>query len=487
MPSNNPIALSGVARMFSALRGRLYTAPQQNIAGVDPQNWPSTLQPVQPVGPPGSKPLKWSFWQGVNQNITPRPDAPLTFENLRQLSTYPLARICIENVKDQLLSLPWTIQLRMRPNETLKEKRAREKGDKNIAYLTEFWEYPDGELPWYDWGRPLIEDLLVIDAPSILLQRTLSGKVVKCRVIDGSDILRLIDDQGYTPPPPNPAYTQLWYGVPRIMLTTDQLVYIPSNIAPRNTLASHLYGYGVTEQLAEEITIGIERLKFVLAYYTQGSVPGLVHIVPSDITPDTINETMQAMNSELAGNLARRRQWRLLPGFHNTADSKQDQVLQIPEPVLADVFDDYLIRKISFGYGTSSQRLQKSMNRASAEAGQQASEKEGLRPRVVWLKKTIDYIIQKKIGLSDYEMVFDTDADVDPTKQAAIDKIYLSCAVETINEIRDARGLTARDEPEANQLMLLTQNGPVPLVGAKERADAESMPDPTPTDSIGQT
>src|ERR1035437_5233823 len=477
MPTaSNPIALSGVARMFAAMRGRLYTAPPVTIEGVDPQNWPSALQPVQPVGPPGSKPLKWSFWQGVNQNITPRVDAPLTFQKLRALSTYPLARICIENVKDQLLCLPWTIQLRRKVNETIKEKRGREKIDDNIPQLTEFWSYPDGEVPWSDWGRPLIEDLLVIDAPSILLQRTLSNKVVKCRVVDGADILRLIDDQGYTPQAPSPAYTQLWNGVPRVMLTTDQLVYHPSNIAPRNTLASHLYGYGVTEQLAEEITIGIERLKFVLAYYTQGSVPGLVHIVPSDITPDIINETMGAMNSELAGNLARRRQWRLLPGFHNTSDSKQDQILQIPEPVLADVFDDYLIRKISFGYGTSSQRLQKSMNRASAEAGQQASEKEGLRPRVVWLKKTIDFIIQKKMGFPGYEMVFDTDADVDPVKQATIDKIYLSCATETINEIRDARGLTTRDELEANQLMLITQNGPVPLVGAKERADAEALP-----------
>ena len=465
--------------MFAAMRGKLYSAPQVKIEGVDPANWPSALQPVQPVGPAGSKPLKWSFWQGVNQNITPRPDAALTFENLRNLATYPLARICIENVKDQLLCLPWTIQLRKQPGETLNQRHARQKGDKNIVNLTDFWEFPDGEVPWSDWGRPLIEDLLVVDAPSILLQKTLSGKIVKARVIDGTEILRLIDDQGYTPQPPSPAYTQLWYGVPRVMLTTDQLVYHPSNIAPRNTLASHLYGYGVTEQLAEEINIGIERLKFVLAYYTQGSVPGLVHIVPSDITPDLINETMQAMNSELAGNLARRRQWRLLPGFHSSADTKQDQVLQIPEPVLADVFDDYLIRKISFGYGTSSQRLQKSMNRASAEAGQQASEKEGLRPRVVWLKKTIDFIIQKKMGFTDYEMVFDTDADVDPTKQAAIDKIYLSCATETINEIRDARGLPARSEPEANQLMLITQNGPVPIIGAQKRADAEAMP-PSP-------
>jgi hypothetical protein len=398
MAEGNIIPLSGLARISAALRGKLYTRPAVTIQGIDPENWPSALQPVQPVGPAGSQPLRFNFWQGVNQNITPRPDAPLDFAKLRELSTYPLARICIENVKDQVLSLEWSIQTKRRHKETRKDKYEREKNDSNIPKLTNFWEYPDGETPWAEWGRPLLEDMLVIDAPSILLQRTLTGEIVKCRVIDGSTILRLIDDQGYTPPAPSPAYTQLWNGVPRILLTNDQLIYRPSNIAPRNTLASQMYGYSVTEQLAEEITVGMERLKFILAFYTQGSVPGLVHIVPNDITPDAINETMQAVNSELAGNLARRRQWRLIPGFHDRASDKQDQIIQLPEPVLADVFDDYLIRKITFGYGTSAQRLQRTLNRAAAEAGQDASEKEGMLPRIKWLKRTIDFIIQRKMG-----------------------------------------------------------------------------------------
>ncbi len=479
MAEGQLIPLGAMARLRAAMTGRLYQKPEHTIANIDPQNWPSALQPVQPVGPPGSQPLRFSFWQGVNQNITPRPDAPLTFQNLRNLATYPLARICIENVKDQVLALPWSIQLVSRPGESLKDKRSREKNDEIIPKLTDFWRSPDGEQSWSSWGRPLLEDLLVIDAPSVLIRRNLKGDVLQCRVIDGTTILRLIDDQGYTPIDPSPAYTQLWDGIPRVMLTQKQLVYRPSNIAPRNTLASQLYGYSATEQLAEEITIGMERLKFILAYYTQGSVPGLVHIVPNDVTPDSINETMQAMNSEMAGNLARRRQWRLLPGFHDRADNKQDQVIQIPEPVLADVFDDYLIRKIAFGYGTSAQRLQKTLNRASAESGQQASEKEGQMPRVKWLKDEIDYIIQRMQGYPGYEIVFDTDTELDPAKQAEVDKIYITGGVKTINEVRDDRGLTPRPEEEANELMVITPNGPIPLAGAAARAQAAVKPAPS--------
>lgn len=485
MAEGQIIPLSGLARIGAALRGRLYSSPPNTIAGVDPANWPSALQPVQPVGPPNSQPLRFSFWQGVNQNIAPRPDAPLNFTSLRNLSTYPLARMAIENVKDQVLSYDWSIKLKPLPGETKKQNSDRSRADKNIAYLTDFWRYPDGETPWADWGRPLLEDMLVIDAPTILLQRTVDQKkVVKCRVLDGSNILRLIDDQGYTPTAPSPAYTQLWDGVPRLLLTTDQLVYRPSNLAPRNTLASQLYGFSVTEQLAEEITIGMERLKFILAFYTQGSVPGLVHVVPNDVPPDAINDTMQAMNSELAGNLARRRQWRLIPGFHDRASDKHDQILQLPEPVLADVFDDYLIRKIAFGYGISAQRLQKTLNRAAAEAGQSASEKEGLLPRVMWLKRTIDLIIQRKQGFPGYEIVFDTDNELDPTKQAEVDKIYVSAGIETINEVREDRGRDPRPEKEADQLMVISANGPTPLEGATDRTEAESkartQPKPAP-------
>ena len=469
--------LSGIARMFSAMQGRLYSAPPVTIANVNEQSWPSPLQPVQPVAPKGSQPLAFSFFQGLNLNITPRPDAPLTFADLRQLAQYPLARICIENVKDQLCSLPWSIQLRERPGESLKDRRKKQETDTNIPKLTDFFRYPDGETPWGDWLRPLLEDLLVIDAPSILIQRTLSGQVVKLRIPDGSQFLRLIDDQGFTPQGDSPAYTQLWDGIPRILLTTKQLVYRPSNIAPRNTLASQLYGFSPTEQLATEIRIGQERLRFVLAYYTEGSVPGMVHVVPNGVPPDSITEAMNALNSDLAGNLAKKRQWRMVPGFRSLDDQREEQIIQIKEPILADSFDDLHIHKIAFGYGTSPQRLLKSLNRSTAGSSQDASEKEDLYPRVQWLKGVMDLVIQFQMQQTAYEMVFDLDTELDPVKQADVDKIYVSTGIMTINEVRDDRGEEPRPEPEANQLMVITTTGALPLAGSTDRTNASADAD----------
>lgn len=477
--------LGGLARAFAAMQSRLYAPPPITIEGVSSTNWPTALQPVQPVGPKGSQPLLWSFWEGVNQNITPRPDAPLSFDDLRALATYPLARICIENVKDQVASIKWTFQLKETPGESLKDRRKKQENDPVTPKLAEFFAFPDGETPWSDWVRPLLEDLLVIDAPCILMQRTLAGRIVKLRVPDGADILRLIDDQGYTPAAPSPAYTQLWEGIPRILLTTDQLLYRPRNIVRRGTVASQLYGFSPTEGLAEEIKTGQARLNYVLAFYTDGSVPGIVQLVPPGVNPDSVLEQMQWQNSELAGQLAKRRQWRNVPSFSgDITNGPKDTIHELRDPVLADTWDDLHIRKVAFNYGASAQRLLKQMNRAAAEAAQEAAQEEGIYQWVNWLKATLDVLIQVKMALPQYEAVPDLARELDPLKQMQIDTGYVKEGIFTRNERRDARGFEPRSEPEANQLMVDSMNGPVPLEGAIERTteqhQANIAPKPAP-------
>lgn len=461
--------LGGLARAYSSLRNRLYAPPTLTISGVSPQAWPNPLQGVQPVGPKGSKPLGFSFWEGVNQQITPRPDDALSFASLRDLATYPLARICIENVKDVLCTMPWKVQLKRVPGESTADWKARQQADKGAAAITEFLQYPDGETPWSDWLRPILEDLLVIDAASILVERTLRGKVAKLRWTNGADILRLIDDQGYTPAGEDDwAYTQLWEGIPRVGLTRRQLVYRPSNIVARNNLSSKLYGMAITEQLAPEIRIGQERLNFVLSFYTEGSVPGLVHVVPPGVPPDKISDAMTWMNSELAGNLAKRRQWREIQGWQQ---DREDQIIQLKEPVLADVYDDLHIRKIGYGYGVGTQRLLKAMNRASAEAGQDSAEKEGIMPRLRWLRGTMNLILQRQMDQPNYEWLPDTDDELDAEKQTDVDKLLTSSGLETIDERREARGLIPFGLPETTQPIIITATGVQPLAGSIDRTN----------------
>lgn len=466
-------SLSGIATALTRMQNRMYTAPPSEIAGVSDQSWPNPLQPVLPIGPQGSAPLAFPFWEGQNLTYTPRPDAVYTAAELRELATYPLARILIEQVKDDICSTKWKIQLKKLPGETNKARSQRQANDTQLLALQEFFEYPDGENNWSTWLRPFLEDVLVIDAGCILMQRRFNDKIAKLRVIPGDSIARYVDDNGWTPEYPSPAYAQLWEGIPRLNLTTRQLVYRPYNIVPRNNVSSYMYGMSPTESNATEIKVGIERLQSVLAYYTDGAIPGLIQVIPAGVTPDVVNERVQALNNLLSGDLSARRKWQAVQGYYpvDSPGSKQDQIIETKDPVLADVFDDLHIRKLAFGYGASAQRLLKMMNRASSESNQDAAEQEGTLPWIMYVKNTMDYIIQRQAGQTAYEWVPDTNREPDPETQMTTLTGYVKDGIMEINEAREIIDLDPSSLPEAKGLGVITATGYVPLEGSVDRTN----------------
>src|SRR6266404_2731785 len=797
------LVIRPVAQLVQGLRS-LYQKPADTIRGIDQENWGSPFQPIKPLGPPGSEPRQFQTWSGQNLLFTPRADAEFSAADLKALATYPLARICIENVKDTVTRAPWEIQMRANPMESRKDVAQRAKDNKDdLIKLNRFFEYPDREHNWQEWLRPLLDDLLVIDAPSILIRKTYKGEIAELPTIRGEMITRYIDNNGFTPMPPSPAYAQNWWGLPLVDLTTDQLIYKPRSIVPRNTLASQLYGMSPSEQLAPEIQVGIKRLQFVLAYYcysedtevltkrgwlkfsetgqgdefatrqintgifewqratehfhkhydgdmihfdgesldllvtpnhrmlvdslprklrrgkpyrkqehviaaedlaraasgrtkipitsrwigkeigsmrfppvssrssfvemtgdqycafmgmylaegsingnriqikqpkdtrgshalyesllndifgdvyfghgqfeiardglafflrqfghanekfipldireatpaqlemfwkyyyagdgrktkqtqqaftvskkladqlteiiqkmggasttwfrpaavkrfrsgkedrliharagylvsrrnyshvsqwassrveyhgcvccvvvpnkflyvrrngkacwsgnTEGSVPGVVQVVPRGTSPDRIEEAMEWMNSQLAGNLAKRNQWRLVQGFNEPG--KIDQILFPKEPLLAGLYDEKHIREIAFGYGTSPQRLMK-MIRTEGKSSSDAAEVEGTLPWVLWVKGIIDFIIQRKMGMVDYEIAINPYAEPDPLKNAAALTMLFGKGVLTPNEARKRVGEELRPEPEADQLGVISGTGFIPV------------------------
>ena len=112
--------------------------------------------------------------------------------------------------------------------------------------------------------------MLTIDAGTLLVRKNRKGLIAELPVIPGDTIARYVDDNGWTPHPPSPAYAQLWEGIPRLNLTTDQLIYKPRNIVWRDTVSSQLYGCRPTEALAPELEVGMQRLAFVDAFYRNG-------------------------------------------------------------------------------------------------------------------------------------------------------------------------------------------------------------------------
>ena len=90
-------------------------------------------------------------------------------------------------------------------------------------------------------------------------------------------------------------------------------------------------------------------------------------------------------------------------------------------------------------------------------------------PRLKWLKGTIDLIIQVQMGNPQYEMIFDTDNELDAVKQATVDGLNVKDGLRTIDEVREDRGLVAFNIPETKQPIVITATGVQPLEGSFDR------------------
>ena len=448
--------LGALAAGLARVQGALYSPPDTVIPGMKPTDWPSPLQPVRPFGTPDAEPLGMNMLMGQNLIFTPRPDARMSAADLQALARYPLARICITNVLDTISSLRWRILLRKQPGEDQKVREAKQAKDDTIQILTDFLSMPDYEHDFTEWVRPLLNDMLTIDAGCVLLRKTdkTQQKIMQeWRVMQGAYITRLVDRNGYTPAPPAPAYQQLWDGIPRLNLTADQLIYKPRNIVYQvDNVSSNLYGLSPVEALADEIEVGIQRLRYVKAFYKDGSIPNVLWVVPANTSPDVVDSAMKLVNKDLSGNLESRRMFRFAQGFRPADAPREETIKQFEEPKLSDEYDDLHTRRICFGFGVSPQRLLRMLNRSTAQTNQEAAEEEGIAPYRRWVEDFINFGIQRKMGYDKYEFRFDTSIDPDPLKQAQIEKEVMEAGTATINELRIKRGDDPRPEPEADKL-----------------------------------
>lgn len=414
------------------------------ISNITPETWMSALQPLIPFLPEVFG-RRYDYQVGRNLSFIPRGDQPIGFTQLRQLANNcELLRLGIETVKDQIASCAW----QFKPVEGADI----EGDDPLIVSLTEFFQSPDKQNNFKTWLRMILEEMLVTDAVSIYRRKDNIGGLHSYRVIDGATIFPLIDADGYPPMPPDPCYQQILKGAVKANLTSDELIY-----RPRNLFVYSVYGYAPTEQVIKSAMQDIERMKYQLAYFTEGSTPDTYMTMGTELTPDQILAFEQRFNAYLSGNAGERRKIPAVP--------KDTKLEQLKPPPLKDEFDEWIARKVCYALSLPPTAFVKQMNRAQAESEQERAKSEGQAPRLLWLKDLINEIVYHDFpqarGKCEFSWLDEKDQDPAVADQIIVNDV--KAAVITINEARDMKGLDPLPDAEANQPMVLTANGYVPL------------------------
>lgn len=281
----------------------------------------------------------------------------------------------------------------------------------------------------------LLEDLLVIDAPTIYPRKTKGGDLYSLDPVDGATIKRVLDVYGRTPIAGETAYQQILKGMPAVDYAFDELFYLP-----RNPRTHKVYGYSPVEQIINIITLALNRQTYQTSYYTHGSTPDLIFEVPAEWSAEQTKQFSDWWNNLLSGNLTERRRTQFVPKGAKPVDTK--------EKALTDQADEWIARVACFAFGISPQGFVKEVNRATAETAQQASQSEGLAPLMMWVKSMMDRMISAYFG-SDLEFIWQSDEMVSPKDQAEIDSKYVAANILTADEVRSKRfGLSALPKPE---------------------------------------
>jgi hypothetical protein len=441
-----PIEPGVIARFLGAAKGATSGAVSGLIRGAN-EAWFGPAQPLTPVAPATpeaeTKGRSWDYPYGWNYNPTPRSEAGtngqapgIDFPSLRAITEptqggLDILRGCIETVKDRMAGEPWQIKPRKGKETAATAKRAEE--------ITEILQQPDGEHDYLTWQRMLLEDLLVLDAPAIYLQPGPKGYKIP-EVVDGATIKVLLRGDGRRPDPPDPAYQQNLRGLPAVNYSSDELIY-----APRNVRASHVYGFGPTEQAVVTASIALRRQAYQLSYYTEGNDPNIVMSCPKEWTVDQIAKYQAYWDSLLTGNLAERRRIRFTPEGCTPHELKPG--------VLKDEFDEWLARLFCWFLNIPCSALIKQVNRASGQTMKESAQQEGLEPlKLYWKSLKRRVLVGCFADGTDYEHAWTDEEVVDPLVKAQVLQIACGKPWMTQTEAREKSGLPAATPEQEEEL-----------------------------------
>jgi hypothetical protein len=442
---------------------------------VDPRRWQYPVSWNMPHGVPGDEGLKLA-----------------SFANLRVIGqSYSVARACIQLRKSELLGLGWDVVPTKTAEKAMRsDPSARKEFEVRRAKMLKFWRRPDQQyFSFRDWFAVLLEDVLVIDALSLYLwpskrpgKGVLGSDLGQLAAVDGATIRPLVDVHGATPLPPNPAYQQYLFGVPRTDLVTmqgdgdvagmqdvlqreyraDRLIYRPSN--PQVWTP---YGLSCIEQALVPILSGIQRQQFQLDFFSEGTIPGLfISAGDPNATPNQLRELQDALNA-MAGDPAWKHKIIVLPQGSRTDPQRPAE--------LAGTFDEIIMTQVCMAFSVMPMELgitprSSSSGHSGGAANQMgklstdAQDRKANLPLLEWFSDIFNHVIQAVCGQEDMQWWWEgLEADEDENTKTEIQAKKVSIGLMSVDEARIENGVQPWGLPTTSDPVLITPTGVIPF------------------------
>lgn len=356
--------------------------------GMDPSVPFSPGRPLNPYWGEGTAPRARNLATG--SNITTRPrTGRVSFDTIRAVvSSYDIARICIDHRIDDIRSLKYSIV----PADGVEDDV-----DVDVAKAKAFLKRPDGRRKFKSWLAVVLENLFKYDAAAIYKRRNRMGEVIALESVDGSTIAPLEDYEGRRPVAPAFAFTQFANGVPWVGLTDRDLIYEPYRPQENSP-----YGLPPIEYLLLNANTDIRFQWHFLQYFTAGTIPAGFMEAPPDLSdPDKIKEWQEVWDAVLLGDQEKLNQIRWVPAGSKYTAAKDTKF---------DVdFPTYLLRKTcaAFGIVPSDLGFVEDVNRANGETQMDIQFRISTLPLCEHIADIITAVLQDDLGLR-VEFIFDT-------------------------------------------------------------------------------
>lgn len=424
-----------------------------------------------PDSPIGGEPRQWQYRPGWNLPTAPGEGKRIDFATLRQLAdTFELLRKCIEIRKTEVQELEWDIV--PSTSDKRKSREVRENEGDRIDEIKKFFLYPtdatfvDGERKGYgtfaDLVGALMEDYLVVDALTIYPRPTLGGKLLSLDPIDGTTIKPLIDVSGRIPLPPEPAYQQFLYGIPRADFSRDELYYVP-----KLTRATSPYGFSHVEQILMHINLALRNEMWNTSWFTEGNIPDMFIAAPEDWTAEQMREWEQSFSQMYSGSDAAKRNLKMLPSGSKPIEGAGFEFGQSFAKWLAVLTCIYMdVQPMEVGFSPDA-----GLGGAGFSEGQaDVNRRKSLKPTANWLARIFTRVIHDWWGAYDLEFAFTALDQSDEKTQHEMDIEDIRNGVKTIDQVREENG----DEPFGiNGPIMVTGKGLVSYSSLKSLASGE--------------